>query len=253
MPRKKPVTRNDLDKTVLKTDVFNLQGNKIAKITLPSEIFGVPVNPQLLAQAVRIYLANQRAGTHKVKTRSETSGSTRKIYRQKGTGRARHGDIKAPIFVGGGIAHGPKIRNYSLNFPYKMKTKALFQALTQKFNSDSVKIVMDFNGFPPKTKEMAKFLTSFNLFNKKKDKFTKTLLVTDKVNREVFLASRNLQNLSVTPVNQLNTYEVMKATNVILMKKVIESLREKSGSTAISGKMKKDKKTLYPGIKTVNK
>src|SRR3989338_10897476 len=114
--------------TVKKTSpslvIYNIEGKEEKTIELPKDIFSVSANPSLLAQAVRVYLVNQRQGNVKVKTRSEVIGSTRKIYRQKGTGKARHGAIKAPIFVGGGVAHGPKQKDYNLKFNKKMRKKA---------------------------------------------------------------------------------------------------------------------------------
>src|SRR6185437_7247197 len=115
-------------------DVVGIDGKVTGKIALPGEIFGEKLNKALLAQAVRVYLANQRQGNASTKTRGEVDGSTRKIYRQKGTGRARHGSVRAPIFVHGGIAHGPKPRDFSLTMPQKMKQKALFSALSTKLS-----------------------------------------------------------------------------------------------------------------------
>src|SRR5581483_3879222 len=124
----------------LSASVYDLKGKAIGRVTLPSEVFGVEENPHLLAQAVRVYLANQRQGTVSTKTRGEVQGSTRKIYRQKGTGRARHGGIRAPIFVHGGIVFGPKPREFSLSMPQKMRRLALFTALSGKVKDGELKI-----------------------------------------------------------------------------------------------------------------
>src|SRR3989338_5152877 len=134
MPRKK------LDKGLV-AKVFDTKGALKKTIDLPKEIFGVQENNILLAQAVRVYLANQRQGTVSTKTRGEVAGSTRKIYRQKGTGRARHGSIRAPIFVHGGLVFGPKPRDYSMKFPKKMRKAALASALSSKVNDAQVKVV----------------------------------------------------------------------------------------------------------------
>src|SRR3972149_7539732 len=124
MPKKNTAKKEIKNK--LETAVYNPDGKVMKKVTLPADVFDVEVKTELLNMAVRIYQANQRLGTHKAKTRGQVTGSTRKIYKQKGTGRARHGDIKAPIFIGGGIAHGPKPRDFSLNLPKRMKRLALF-------------------------------------------------------------------------------------------------------------------------------
>src|SRR3989344_7875158 len=135
-----PVVAKSLAKG-LKADVFDLSGKVTTTVTLPEYLFGAKVNRPLMAQAVRVYLANQRAGTQSTKTRGEVDGSTRKIYRQKGTGRARHGGIRAPIFVGGGIAHGPKPHDFSRELPQKMRRAALFSALSGKLKDGEVKIM----------------------------------------------------------------------------------------------------------------
>ena len=134
---KKTQTRN-VQKTGLNIDVFDIKGKNVGSISLPESIFKAKVNPQVVAQAVRVYLANQRQGTSSTKTRGEVQGSTRKIYRQKGTGRARHGSIRAPIFVHGGVAFGPKPRDFSLKIPSKIKQQALFSAFSSKFSADEI-------------------------------------------------------------------------------------------------------------------
>jgi large subunit ribosomal protein L4 len=145
----KPVTKVTRG---VKIDVLDLTGKVQTSIDLPAELFGAKVNKQIMAQAVRVYLANQRQGTQSTKTRGEVTGSTRKIYRQKGTGRARHGGITAPIFVGGGIALGPKPRDYGLSLPKKMRRVALASALTSQLNAGKVKVVDGFDTIEPKTK-----------------------------------------------------------------------------------------------------
>src|SRR3989344_6756187 len=137
--------------------VYNLEGKEVKTLDVPKEIFSVKPNPKLLAQYVRVYLTNNRQGTASTKTRGEVRGSTRKIYRQKGTGRARHGAITAPIFVGGGVVFGPKPRDYSRKLPQKMKKAALFSALTAKRIDNAVKVIGNLDTIVPKTKEMAKF------------------------------------------------------------------------------------------------
>src|SRR3989338_2978575 len=135
-----------------------IKGNKEGTISLSKELFAVKESPTLLSQAVRVFLANQRQGTKSTKTRSMVAGSTRKIYKQKGTGRARHGDIKAPIFIGGGTAHGPHPRDFSLSLSKKMKRKALAMALTSRLQENAITIVAGLQKLAPKTREMAQVL-----------------------------------------------------------------------------------------------
>jgi large subunit ribosomal protein L4 len=125
----------------LTVDMYDAAGKVTGSVSLPEEVFGAKINKRLIAQAVRIYLANQREGSASTKSRGEVQGSTRKIYRQKGTGRARHGGVRAPIFVHGGIAHGPKPRDFSLKMPQKMKRAALFATLSLKAQTNAVRVI----------------------------------------------------------------------------------------------------------------
>jgi len=209
----------------IEADVYNLDGKTTEKIELPKEIFGVKVNPILLAQAIRVYLANQRLGTHSTKTRSEVTGSTRKIYRQKGTGRARHGDIKAPIFIGGGVAHGPKPQDYALSFPKKMKRIALFGALTDRLNKGKIKIISQLSSIEPKTKKMKEILARLGFVKLDKAK-ERILLVTYEKLNNIFLAGRNLANFKMLEAKLLNTYDVLTHQNIIFMKEAIPILKE---------------------------
>lgn len=226
MPRRKSNHIQEQTNSKLETNVFNTKGEVIGKISLPKEVFGVDVNPKLLAQAVRVYLANQRLGTHSTKTRGEVVGSTRKIYRQKGTGRARHGDIKAPIFIGGGIAHGPHPRNYSLDFSKKMKRQALFSALADKFQEGRLKIVSGLERIEAKTKMMVEVLRHLNLTQPKEQKADSTLLITPETLKNVFLAGRNLSGLSIREARLLNTYDVLTHRNLLFTAETIPIIQE---------------------------
>jgi LSU ribosomal protein L4P len=140
-----------------KTDLLDINGKKVGTINLPPEIFAAEVNPPLMAQAVRVYLANQRKAHPKTKTRAEVNRTKAKWYRQKGTGRARHGSRAAPIFVGGGVAHGPTgEQNYQLKMPKKMKKAALFSALTSKFKEKEILVVKGLEKIEPKPKKWQK-------------------------------------------------------------------------------------------------
>ncbi|OGH07589.1 MAG: 50S ribosomal protein L4 [Candidatus Levybacteria bacterium RBG_16_35_11] len=206
----------------LKADVYDIRGKVIEKADLPKEIFAAKVNDQLMAQAVRVYLANQRRGTVSTKTRGEVKGSSAKIYRQKGTGRARHGSKRAPIFVKGGLVFGPKPRDYSLSFPKKMKRAALFSSLTAKNNNGEVKIIKGLEKIEPKTKVASLVFEKLGFDNKKR----KVLLVTASVKdlENVQRAARNLKGVEILSANMLNTYQVLESRTILLMRDAIESI-----------------------------
>ncbi|CAN5129181.1 50S ribosomal protein L4 [soil metagenome] len=202
-------------------EVLDINGKVVETLSLSSEMFGSAINTTLMAQAVRVYLANQRQGTLRTKSRGEVRGSTRKIYRQKGTGRARHGGIRAPIFVGGGVAHGPKPRDYSMSFPKKMKRIALFSALSSKVNDNELKIVSGFEKVGAKTKDMAVVMKALGLTNKKQS----VLMLTDNT-VSVTRAIRNLEGIRLLPAIQANTYEILQAKTVMIMKEALEILEK---------------------------
>lgn len=204
----------------LKLDVVDVKGVKNGTVDLPKEVFGVTPNKALIAQAVRVYLANQRQGTSSTKTRGEVKGSTRKIYRQKGTGKARHGAITAPIFVGGGITFGPKPRDFEMKFPKKMKKQALFSALSEKASTGAIRVIEgDFSG---KTKEVASLLKKLNLTDKR-GKVARVLLVVDGVKKTV-KASKNIGGLSIESAKTVTTYTVVTNKNIIFIKNAINDL-----------------------------
>ncbi len=174
-------------------------------------------------QAVRVYLANQRQGNASTKTRGEVDGSTAKIYRQKGTGRARHGSKRAPIFVKGGIVFGPKPRDFSLELPQKMKRKALFSALSAKVKDNEVIVIDGLGGIKPKTKVFAEVLEKLGVAKKKQ----KLLFVTAGKDVSLVLRSgRNVQGVSFLPSKQVNAYQVLVATRLVLMKDAIDEMKE---------------------------
>jgi large subunit ribosomal protein L4 len=209
--------------------MFDAKGAKDGTFNLPKEIFGGKINPTLMAQAVRVYLANQRQGTHSTKTRGEVEGSSKKIYRQKGTGGARHGSKRAPIFVKGGLVFGPKPRDYSLSLPQKMRKAALISALSQKVKDGEVIVLSGLTKIEPKTKVMAELIQKVT--DDKKGK-RKTLLVTSANPKElenVFRAGRNISNVEVLNAKFLNTYQVLKHKNLLFMKESIEVLSAPQG------------------------
>ncbi|NCN58537.1 50S ribosomal protein L4 [Candidatus Roizmanbacteria bacterium CG22_combo_CG10-13_8_21_14_all_38_20] len=191
----------------MKANIILAKGTKKeAKIDLPKEIFGQEVNENLLRQAVRVYLFNQRQGNVKVKTRSEVSGSRIKIWRQKGTGRARHGDRYSNIFVGGGVTHGPTQRDWSRLMPKKMKRKALICALSAQFAAKQIFVVEGLDKLNSKTKEYAGVMTKKLGVELGKDK---ALFITGKGEKNLQLGMRNLSNVELKTPNLINTYEVL--------------------------------------------
>ncbi len=206
---------------MVSANLIDFQKEKKEKISLPATIFGVKPNLKLIAQAVRVYLANQRKSFAKTKTRGEVKRTKAKIYRQKGTGRARHGSRSAPIFVGGGRAHGPRgEQNYKLLLPKKMRMKALISALSAKTKEGKIVIVDGIEKFK-KTKEAASALEKF--FPKEKN----FLLVIPKKNDSLIQAFGNLPSLEISYVDSLNIYRILKANKILLAKEVIKSLEDK--------------------------
>jgi len=188
------------------------------KVKLSADVFGIEPNDHAIYLDVKQHLANRRQGTHKAKERAEISGSTRKIKKQKGTGTARAGSIKSPIFKGGGRVFGPRPRNYSFKLNRKLKELARKSALTYKAKDGGIAIVEDFNFEAPRTKDYIKLLEAFSLDSKK------TLLVLGELNKNVLLSGRNLKNTKVTTADSLNTYDVLHADNLILSESSIEKI-----------------------------
>lgn len=246
MPVKKKVTKkstaNRLPTTVksqktedrrrktntLSIPVYSLTGRVAGSMVLPKDIFGVKVNKKLLAQAIRVYSTNQKIITASTKTRGEVRGSTAKIYRQKGTGRARHGAIRAPIFVGGGIVFGPKPKTVRLELPKKMKRGSLLSALSSKAIDKSIIGVSGLEKATGKTKEMAKLLSVVSRQSSdKKQKQVSALIVIGEKTDNVVRAVRNIPGINVLPVNTINTYEILKHDTLLLTKEALEKLSGK--------------------------
>ncbi|MGB9911422.1 MAG: 50S ribosomal protein L4 [Microgenomates group bacterium] len=209
-----------------KVDLFDTKGNIVGKFELPKEIFGIKdPKPELIAQAVRVYLANQRKAGAKVKTRSEVNRTKSKWYRQKGTGRARHGSRSAPIFVGGGVAHGPTgEENYKLEMPKKMRRKALFSALTLKLKDKEILVVKGVEKIKPKTKEMWEILKNLKIFTPKSS--PKTLLVLPQILENIILSARNIENMDILLAENLNTYQVLSHRYLVFLPESVEKLKE---------------------------
>jgi large subunit ribosomal protein L4 len=203
----------------MKLEVFNIQGQKTGKtVELPDEVFGAEPNEHAVWLAVKAYLANQRQGTHKSKERSELSGSTRKLHRQKGTGGSRKGDINNPLYKGGARVFGPKPRDYSQKLNKKVKRLARKSVLADKMSSGRLMVLEDFTFDAPKTKAFSGILKSLNLDAKK------TLMVTSEYDKNVYLSSRNLQHASVVRAQDLNTFEILHANTLVLSESSIEKV-----------------------------
>jgi large subunit ribosomal protein L4 len=202
--------------------IMNIAGKETGqKAQLDESVFGIEPNDHAIYLDVKQYLANNRAGTHKAKERSEVTGSTRKLKKQKGSGSARFGDIKNPLFRSGGRVFGPRPRDYSFKLNKKVKTLARLSALSYKAKTNQLVILEDFNFEAPKTKEYNNFQKNFNLDNKK------SLLVLKERNNNIYLSSRNLQNSKVVTLSELNTYDIMNATTVLFVKSSLDVLQGK--------------------------
>lgn len=222
----KPVKKT-AEKTVrssFSAPMYDSKGAKNGTFALPKEIFGAKINKVLMAQAVRVYLANQRTGTAHTKSRGEISLTSAKWYRQKGTGRARHGAQSAPIFVGGGVAHGPKNKDYSLSLPKKMKKAALYSALSLRLKDGDIKILSGLSKITPKTKLMNQILNKITEDKKGKSKILLVTSATPKELTNVYKAGRNIKNVEILNARLLNTYEVLKYKNLFFMKESVEVL-----------------------------
>ena len=200
----------------LSVPVYSLSGRSSGTMSLPKEIFGVKVNGKLLTQALRVYMTNQKNFTASTKTRGEVKGSTAKIYRQKGTGRARHGAIRAPIFVGGGIVFGPKSRKVRLGLPKKMKRAALLSALSDKMVNKEILGISGIDKATGKTSEIVKLLKKVSTDN--------ALIVTGEKTDHMVRAVRNIPGVNVLPVDLINAYETLKHDFLLITKEAVERL-----------------------------
>jgi len=205
----------------MEVNVVNVSGKETgAKVQLSDSVFGIEPNDHAIYLDVKQYLANQRQGTHKAKQRNEIAGSTRKLYKQKGTGGARAGSVKSPLFNGGGRVFGPQPRDYSFKLNKKLKSLARKSALSYKAKDSSIMVVEDFNFDGIKTKSYIQFTSDLNVSD------VKTLLVLGAANNNVYLSSRNLKKTKVIVAEQLNTYDVLNAGKLILTTGALKTLEE---------------------------
>ena len=200
-------------------DVRNTKGEKVATVELAEDIFHVSVKPSVLHEVVTMQLANRRAATAAVKHRSDVKGSRRKLFRQKGTGRARRGDIKSPLLRGGGVVFGPDGRNYAVKAPKKVRKLALKMALSSKLSASELVVLDKIELEHIKTKDFVEILNNLKLDN--------TLIVADAENRNLELSSRNVPNVKVLRAEGLNVYDILKYKTLILLEPAIKNIERR--------------------------
>jgi large subunit ribosomal protein L4 len=204
----------------MKVSVLDIKGKETGReVELSESVFGLEANDHVVYLDVKQHLANKRQGTHKAKERAEIVGSTRKIKKQKGTGTARAGSIKSPIFKGGGRVFGPRPRDYHFKLNKKLKRLARKTVLSQKFKNNQLMIVEDFGFETPKTKEFINVLDNLNIRDKK------SLLVLEESNKNVYLSSRNLKSAKVVNVSELNTYNILNSNVLLINESRLEELQ----------------------------
>ena len=198
--------------------VVNTEGKEVEKIDLNDAIFGVEINEGIVHKAVVAHLAAKRQGTQSALTRSEVRGGGKKPWRQKGTGHARQGSIRAPQWTGGGVVFAPKPRDYSQKINKKEARLALFSALTAKVNDDKLIILDSLTMDEPKTKEFAKILENI--------KASKALVITDEDSKNVVLSARNIPDVKTEARNEINVYDILKADSLVMTKDAVKALEE---------------------------
>ncbi len=205
----------------MKVDVLNIEGKSTGRsVELPSEIFGIEPNDHAVYLAVKAYQAAQRQGTHKAKEKGEITASTRKIKKQKGTGTARAGSLKSPVFRGGGRIFGPRPRSYDLKLNKKVKRLARASALSTKANDGNIFVIEDFTFDKPQTKEYLNVMNNLNAKGKK------SILVLNDYDQNLFLSSRNVPKAEVVNAKDLNTFEILNAQAIILSEGSISKIQE---------------------------
>lgn len=209
----------------LSIPVYNLAGKEDGTLDLPQDIFGAKVNSKLLAQAARVYIANQKVQPGSTKTRGEVNLTTKKWFRQKGTGRARHGAQSAPIFVGGGVAMGPKPRKVRLDLPKKMKKVALVSALSVRTEANLIFGLSGLDKSAGKTKEFATLIGK--LATKENKGIKRTLIITADTNDNVLRAVKNLKKVNALSIDNLNAYEIIRHEVLAITKEAVDKLAKK--------------------------
>ncbi|HOY06966.1 MAG TPA: 50S ribosomal protein L4 [Saprospiraceae bacterium] len=205
----------------MQISVYNIKGESTGRsVTLPDEIFGIEPHEHSVWLDVKRYLNAQRQGTHKSKERSEISGSTRKLHKQKGTGGSRKGDINNPLYRGGGRVFGPRPRNYDIQVNAKVRRLARRSALSAKAKAGNIFIVEDFSFDAPKTSQFLAILNALNVADKK------PLTVTGAYDKMLYLSCRNIAKATIAPATDLNTYQIMQAGALVIAESAIEKIKE---------------------------
>ena len=206
----------------MQVDVLNIKGEKTGRtVDLPEEIFGVEPNDHVIYLAVKQYLSAARQGTHKVKTRAEVHGASRKLHKQKGTGGSRKGNIRNPLYKGGGTVFGPKPHGYDFKLNRKVKDLAKISALSYKVKDNSLFVVEDITLDAPKTKEVVSVMKGLNVADKK------TLFILPEYNDNLYLSTRNIPNVASTLLADVNTYEIVNADVLVLTENAAKIFEEK--------------------------
>ncbi len=202
-------------------EIYKINGEKTTrKAILDDSIYAIEPDDNAICLDVKQHMANKRQGTHKTKERGEVRGSTRKIKKQKGTGTARAGDIKSPLFRGGGRIFGPKPKDYNFKLNKKLKTLARKSALSHKVKDNSITIIEDFSFETPKTKNYLNLLNDFKIGDKK------TLMILPQKNKNVYLSARNLKKAKIVMASSLNTYDVLNANNILIIENSLKEIEK---------------------------
>jgi len=214
----------------MQVEVLNIQGAKTGRsVELPEEIFGVEPNNHVIYLAVKQFLAARRQGTHKVKTRAEVQGASRKLHKQKGTGGSRKGNIRNPLYKGGGTIFGPKPHKYDFKLNRKVKDLAKISALAHKAKANAIVVLEDITIEAPKTKHFTDIVKSLNLTDRK------TLFVTPEYNDNIYLSLRNLNSVQGTLLSDMNTYDIMNANMLVLTESAAKIFSEQDDEVADAG------------------
>ena len=210
----------------MKSEIYNIQSKKVGDLTLTKSVFDTDFSPSLINQAIRVYLFNQRSSYAKTKTRSEVAGTRKKVWSQKGTGNARHGNRTAPIFTGGGVALGPDgMQNYALKISKKMKKQATYAVLTKFAKEKRILIIDDFSKLEPKTKIGNTLITGLKAQDSVLSKSKKIGIITDKTVDSVKRAFGNIKSINLLTLNSLNVYDLSKQNYLIFSHQAIEQLK----------------------------
>jgi large subunit ribosomal protein L4 len=204
----------------MQVDVYNHKGEVVGKVELSDDVFSIEPNEYAMHQTVVAYLAHQRQGTHKTKTRAEVSGGGKKPWKQKGRGTARAGSTRSPLWVGGGTVHGPVPHKYNLNIPVKVKRLAKKSALSLRLTENSIKVVNDITLTEIKTKSIAELLKNLNL------DLQSTLILTPDLDKSIYLSARNIPKVDVFPADKISAYDILKHKNLVILQDAISKIEE---------------------------